>query len=220
MATQGRGSSSSKKKTSAEWPAASIGSDALESLRDGNPPNALIAFARKAIDAGNHAWAIEYLRRGVDYLRYVIKSFPDVADKVEPYRLSVNNLLVNTAATIGDESTLEFSLPEHPSPEEFATRAWKMLDAKHTGPALQWFARARVMRMNAEEREEHLLRFGMAELDAQKKAKQIDKAFVAELFGAANAAKERLEARRAYAGARKVEIARILRNAEKAAEEA
>ena len=70
-------STTPQETTPAEWPAASIGSNALESIRDGNPPNELLAFARDATKAGNHAWAIQYLRRGVDYLRYVVTSFPE-----------------------------------------------------------------------------------------------------------------------------------------------
>ena len=206
------------KKTPAEWPPASKGSDALESLRDGNPPNALLAFGRNAIGAGNHAWAIEYLRRGVEYLRYVVTTFPEVIDTVQVRLDAVTSMLVDAAAAIGDEATLEFSLPPNPRPEQVAGRAFKLLEAKHSRIAGQWFVRARQLPMTKKQVETHLLRFGVGELTAQKRAKQMDSAFVEQLVQVAKAARDALPPRISDPATRtaKREIEHVLRAAEKA----
>lgn len=206
-----------KKKTNAEWPPASKGSDALESLRDGNPPNALLAFGRNAMGVGNHAWAIEYLRRGVDYLRYVVTSFPEVVNTVQGRLDAVTDMLVDAAAAIGDEATLEFSLSPNATAEHVAARAHKLLEAKHPQMAQQWFYRARSMPMTQEQHDAHLLRFGVGELTAQKRAKQIDVAFAAQLVLVAKAARDKLPPRASTPASRwaKREIDQVLRAAEK-----
>jgi hypothetical protein len=205
-----------KRRTPVEWPSASVGSDALESLRDGNPPNVLITFAHHAIGAGNHAWAIEHLRRGVEYLRSVMTSFPEVTPTVQPHLDAVINVLVHAAAAIGDEATLEYSLPAIPSPAHIAGRAWKLLEAKHAEAARQWFARARTLPMDDAERAGHLLHFGVAELSAQKRAKVIDPALAAELVDIAKAARAKLDPRDEYARWRKREVEHVFRAAQKA----
>ena len=204
------------KSTPAHWPSASVGSDALESLRDGNPPNALLTFARNAIGAGQHAWAIEYLRRGVDYLRYVTTSFPDVADTVQPRLDAVIHVLVHAGAAIGDEAALEHALPTPPSPAHVAGCAWKLLDAKHAEVAQRWFARARAFPMDEPLRTEHLLRFGVPELIAQKRAKMFDSAFAEQLVELATEVRAKLDSSDPNATMRKHEIEQLLRTAKKA----
>lgn len=207
-----------KTATPVEWPPAAVGSDALESLRDGNPPEALLTFARNAMGAGNHAWAIQYLRRGVDYLRYVVKSFPEVTDPVQGRLDVVNRWLVEAAATIADEETLEFSLPPDPTPLQIASIGWKLLEAKQPHHAMQWFVRARSVPMAQTRLDEHLLRFGLHELIARKNAKQVDVAFASQLV---DLAKTRLAAIPPSAKgigprAQKAQFTQILREAEKA----
>jgi hypothetical protein len=204
------------KSISTEWPSASVGSDALESIRDGNPPHALVAFARKAIGANNHAWAIEYLRRGLDYLRYVTTSFPDVADSVKPHIRTVTNVLVDAAVAIDDQATLTFSLPAAPTPSHFASFGWKLLDAKHLDSSRQWFARARTLPMDEAERLEHLLRFGVAELTAQKNAGQIDSAFASEVVAIARVAITQMDAAHEQTTYLRGEMDQLLSAAEKA----
>lgn len=198
-----------------EWPPRAVGSDALESLRDGNPPNALITFALNARGAGNHAWAVEFLRRGVDYLRYVITSFPDVADKVQAQHDRLAFILMETAAVVGDEPTLEFGLPPKSPPERIGYWAEQLQHAKHSQLAVNWFVRARNMKMPDDERLAYMARYGAVELAARKRAKQEDVALAAAFQAFAEDALPKLEPSHRSSGLHKRGLKQLLRTAQK-----
>jgi hypothetical protein len=198
-----------------EWPPRAVGSDALESLRDGNPPNALITFAINARGAGTHAWAIEFLRRGVDYLRYVMTSFPDVADKVQAQHDRLAHILMESAAVVGDESTLEFGLPPKSTPDRIGWWAEQLQRAKHSQLAVNWFVRARNMPMPDNERVAYMARYGAVELAARTRAKQEDVALAAEFQAFAEDALPKLDPSDRASGLHKRGLKQLIRAAQK-----
>lgn len=215
MATKKAATKKASTKKPAEWPPRAVGSDALESLRDGNPPHALIAFARNAVGAGNSAWAIEFLQRGVEYLRYVMTSFPDVADRVAGQHDLLVRMLVDIAVATGDEPTLEFSLLANPKPTLLANTAERLKAAKHFAMAVHWFVRARQLTMTAGERHDHLRRFGLAELSVRTRAKLDDVAVAREFVEFAEEGLRNFDPQVDYAAARKLELEQLLHAAKK-----
>lgn len=148
---------------------ATNGEEALESLRDGNGPAALLVFARNQWMAGKEALALQYLWRGIQHLQSVV-----AGTKARAVREQVGKQIATclrevqvVAARIGDEESIarvvESSAPAD-GPAVSAFSACELWERGHREAALRWYEKGRALASDRGALEEHLCRFGLGEL--------------------------------------------------------